>query len=403
MKILFLSLVKVNSLDDRGIYTDLLRELISQGHSITAVTPVERRDSTKAQIHTQEGFTNLHVRTLNIQKTNFIEKGLGMLLIGRQFLKAIKNELPEMKYDLILYTTPPITLYSTVNSLKRSMNATTYLLLKDIFPQNAIDMKMMKKDGVLHKYFKSIERKLYNISDHIGCMSPANVEFIKNHHKDVSVDKLHVNPNSIEPIFQPISNQDRDAIRESYNLPKDKSILVYGGNLGIPQGIDFLIEILEKVRVENIHYLIVGNGSEYMKLKNWCDANPSESYTLLNYLPKNEYDRLLSSCDLGLILLNKDFLIPNFPSRVLSYLEMGFPVISATDINTDIGKILEENKCGKQVISGDTTGFQKALLELSSKDENYELYSLNARKLLEDQFTVKRSAQILLDRVNSSI
>ena len=209
MKILFLSLVKVNSLSDRGIYTDLLREFVSQGHHVTAVTPVERRDSNSAKIEVEKGFTNLHVRTLNIQKTNFIEKGLGMLLIGRQFLRAINSNLSGEKFDVILYSTPPITLYSTVRKLKHSMNSHTYLLLKDIFPQNAIDMKMMKKDGILHKYFKSIERKLYNISDHIGCMSPANVNFIKEYHKYVSTDKIHVNPNSIEPIIQTISSKDR--------------------------------------------------------------------------------------------------------------------------------------------------------------------------------------------------
>ena len=399
MKILFLSLVKVNSLSDRGIYTDLLREFVSQGHHVTAVTPVERRDSNSAKIEVEKGFTNLHVRTLNIQKTNFIEKGLGMLLIGRQFLRAINSNLSGEKFDVILYSTPPITLYSTVRKLKHSMNSHTYLLLKDIFPQNAIDMKMMKKDGILHKYFKSIERKLYNISDHIGCMSPANVNFIKEYHKYVSTDKIHVNPNSIEPIIQTISSKDRELIRADYELPLDKSILVYGGNLGIPQGIDFLIEILENVKLENVHYLIVGSGSEYQKLKNWCDQNKSDHVTLLKFIPKEKYDKLLSSCDIGLILLNKNFLIPNFPSRLLSYLEMGLPVLSATDPNTDIGDILEFNKCGKKVLAGDVISFKTALNELLSSSSKYQEYSNNAKKLLLQDYDVVNSVQIIVDRV----
>lgn len=402
LNILFLSLVKVNSIKDRGIYTDLLRELVRQGHHVTAVTPVERRDSSKAVMTIEEGFTNLHVRTLNIQKSNFIEKGIGTLLIGRLFLRAIKHNLPGIKYDIILYSTPPITLYSAVKSLKNSMNATTYLLLKDIFPQNAIDMAMMKNNGLLHKYFKGIETKLYGISDHIGCMSPANVEYIKKYHKEIPLVKLHVNPNSIEPLIISQSREARDEIRSKYDLPLDKRILVYGGNLGIPQGIDFLIEILDQVQVDNTHYLIVGNGSEFNKLHQWTLHNEKEYITLLNFLPKNDYDQLLSSCDIGLILLNKNFLIPNFPSRLLSYLEMGLPVISATDPNTDIGDILELNKCGKKVLAGDIVAFRNSLDKLLFSREVYQDYSDNAIKLLLNDYTVKDSVQIIMNRMKHS-
>ena len=63
-------------------------------------------------------------------------------------------------------------------------------------------------------------------------------------------------------------------------------------------------------------------------------------------LPKSEYDQLLQSCDVGLVFLDHHFLIPNYPSRLLSYMEFKMPVICATDVNTDIGRIAEENGYG---------------------------------------------------------
>jgi hypothetical protein len=63
-------------------------------------------------------------------------------------------------------------------------------------------------------------------------------------------------------------------------------------------------------------------------------------------LPKDEYDQLLRACDVGLIFLDHRFTIPNYPSRLLSYLEYKMPVVCATDVNTDIGKIAEENGYG---------------------------------------------------------
>jgi glycosyltransferase involved in cell wall biosynthesis len=63
-------------------------------------------------------------------------------------------------------------------------------------------------------------------------------------------------------------------------------------------------------------------------------------------LPKADYDMLVRSCDVGLIFLDHRFTIPNYPSRLLSYLEYKMPVLCATDVNTDIGKIAEENGYG---------------------------------------------------------
>lgn len=387
--------MKIKSIDDRGIYTDLLRALIDNGHQVTAITPVERRDTDRAGITVDGSFTNIHVKTLNIQKTGFIEKGLGMLTIASQFKRAFKKRIPNAQFDLILYSTPPITLYSVIAWLKNRMQCKTYLLLKDIFPQNAIDMKMMGEDGLMHKYFLGIEKKLYMISDHIGCMSPANVDFLLSNNTYIETSKVHVNPNSIQPVFSSVDSENRDQIRMKYQLPLEDKILVYGGNLGIPQGIDFLIEVLENVKVAGTFYLIVGNGSEYDKLKAWFDLSNPKNALLLNYLPKNDYDILLKSCDIGLIFLHKDFLIPNFPSRLLSYLEMGFPTIASTDPNTDIGRTIEENKCGRFVLSGNLIGFEDALNSIISSEETYQMMSSNAKNLLEREYTASKSALII--------
>lgn len=63
-------------------------------------------------------------------------------------------------------------------------------------------------------------------------------------------------------------------------------------------------------------------------------------------LPKADYDLLVKHCDVGMIFLDHRFMIPNYPSRLLSYLENKMPVLCATDVNTDIGKIAEENGYG---------------------------------------------------------
>lgn len=397
MNIIFLTLVEINSVEERGIYQDLLRKFRDEGHDVTIVTPVERRKGISTNFKKKDGVSILQVKTFNIQKTNIIEKGIGTLAIEYQYLSAIKKELSNQKFDLVLYSTPPITFGKVIEFIKKRDNAYSYLLLKDIFPQNAIDMKMLKEGGFIHNQFVKKEKKLYQISDTIGCMSLANVAFVLKYNPDVNHQKVEVNPNTIEPVTFSYSEDEKSSIRSKYNVPVDKKVLVYGGNLGKPQGLDFLLETIKETTNVDAFFLIVGDGTEFSRINTWFDHNKPTNAKLLQRLPKEDYDKLLAACDIGLIFLDKDFLIPNFPSRLLSYLEMKIPVLAATDSNTDIGNIIESNNCGFKVLAGDQKDMQNKLNKLLASD----LYNLaeNGKKLLYDNYTVDKSYDLIINKL----
>lgn len=368
--LIFLTMARMTEIHRRGIYTDLLRKFQSEGWNIYVVTPHERSLGLPTELKEDGGVHFLGVKTLNLQKTNVIEKGVGQVLVESQFTSAIKKYLSDVKFDLVLYSTPPITFPKVIAYLKRqNPQAMTYLLLKDIFPQNAVDVGMLQGMPVkgswfkvhgwvarakyqLYKYFRKKEKKLYAFSDYIGCMSPANVEFVLKHNPEVDAKRVEVAPNSLE--LKAYSSQDgqekaeRYYIRKKYNLPTDKPIFIYGGNLGKPQGIDYLIKCLDAVKGRtDCHFVVVGTGTEYDKLDSWFRIQDSGiNVTVMKGLPKEDYDMLVKYCDVGLIFLDHRFTIPNYPSRLLSYLEYKMPVVCATDVNTDIGKIAEENGYG---------------------------------------------------------
>lgn len=401
MKVLFLTLAKINSLDERGIYSDLLRKFRDEGFEVFVVSPLERRDKKATHVVKENGATLLNVRTFNLQKTNSIEKGIGTLAIEYQYLQAIKKYFSKIKFDLVLYSTPPITFSKVIDFIKKRDHAYSYLLLKDIFPQNAVDMKMIKEGGVLHQFFLIKERRLYELSDAIGCMSAANKSYLSAHNPKIHPEKIEVNPNSIAPISLVQSEAEKRAIRDKYGLPFDKKIFVYGGNLGKPQGLDFLLETIASNKNKGICFLLVGSGTEYNRINTWFQNHQPENAFLLNGLPKQDYDTLLNACDVGMIFLNKDFTIPNFPSRLLSYLEMKKPIIAATDASTDIGSEIEKNYCGYAVLSGDISGMQNAIEKISSNESLYEKMSENAWQYLEREFKVDCSYQLIKNRLEN--
>ena len=354
MNVIFLSLSGIEDIKDRGIYQDLMRKFRDEGHEVYIVASRERRTGKPTSLEERDGVRILHVKTLNITKTNLLEKGLGTLFIERQFKAAIKKYLGDVKFDLITYSTPPITFTNVVKYLKKkNLKAISYLQLKDIFPQNAVDIGMFGERSIFNCYFRRKEKALYEASDYIGCMSPANVNFVLEHNPEIDSARVEVAPNSIElkdddVLIDPGQlKAARLYIRKKYNLPLDKPVFIYGGNLGIPQGIDYLVKCLDanKNRTD-CYFVVVGSGTHYGLISEWYSNNQNHNVKLMQALPKSEYDTLVRTCDVGMIFLDHRFTIPNYPSRLLSYLEYKMPVVCATDVNTDIGKIAEENGYG---------------------------------------------------------
>lgn len=396
MNILFLTLHPISDISERGIYTDLTREFIRHGHQIYIVVPAERRFHLPTRIKESDGAKILSVKTLNIQKTNLIEKGLGTLLLEYQYQRAIRKYWKNIKFDLILYSTPPITFNRVISSVKRRCEAKTYLLLKDIFPQNAVDLGMFSKDSFVYKLFRKKEERLYQLSDHIGCMSPANVEYVLRHNPSITAERVEVCPNSIE-LYGKESEYNNGGLLQKLNIPTDKLLLIYGGNLGRPQGIDFLMDVLAaNEKRTDTYFVVVGNGTEYGKISQWFRNNTPHNSCLIPSLPKQEYDDLVSACNVGLIFLDNRFTIPNYPSRLLSYLENRMPVLMATDMNTDIGPIAEKNGYGLWTESGNLETFMEMVEFVAEDRERLKLMGEKGYDYLKENYTIERTYRIIM-------
>ena len=403
MNVLFLTLLDFSTIDENGIYTDLMREFVKDGHDLYIISPTEKRKNKPTNLIDNGKVKILKLQIGNTQKTNLIEKGISTLTLESKFKSGIKKYFDDVKFDLVLYSTPPITLQKSVEYIKQRDNAKTYLLLKDIFPQNAVDLGMLKISGIkslLYKYFRSKEERLYKISDYIGCMSNANVEFLLKNNPSIPNEIVEVCPNSVEPINIDISEHEKNEIREKYNLPIDKTIFIYGGNLGKPQGIDFLTDCIRANESnESSYFFIVGSGTEFEKLQSFFESEKPKNAMLRDQLPRNDYEVLANSCDVGLIFLDRRFTIPNFPSRLLSYMQASMPVLAATDINTDIGEVVENGNFGYWCESNDVDKFNKLVNKLCDKKLGLEL-GKNARKYMENHYSAKHSYEIIIKHFN---
>ncbi len=396
MNVIFLSLSTLESLETQGIYGDLLKTFASHGHRVTAVFPRQKRDGLPTELSESCGVRLLKVRTGNITKTGPVEKGVSLLALQGQFTRAIDRYLPGKEADLVLFATPPTTLHGLVSAMKARSGAKSYLLLKDIFPQNSVDLGMLSRRGpkaLVYAYFKRSERKTYEAADWIGCMSPANREYLLAQNPWLDPSRVEVNPNSLIPA--PPAATDAVRARALLGVPDGMPLFVYGGSLGRPQGIGFLVEALAANEGRPAAFFAVaGSGTDRHLLEDFFGSGDRRFSRLLPQLPREEFDRLLSAADAGVVLLDRRFTIPNFPSRSLSYMQAGKPLVVASDTATDMGPIAEANGFGVWCESGDAGRF----LDMCAGLDGGKLKEMGrrARRYFEENYTAERSYETIV-------
>lgn len=371
MNVLYFKAGGIAGIAEHTIYTDLLNKFVEKGHQVYVVAANERRSKQSTEYIVDNGVHVLRVKTGNITKCGLIEKVVSLLLFEKQYICAIQKYYNDIKFDLVLYSTPPIMAEGVVKYIKKRDSAKSYLMLKDIFPQNAVDIGLMKKTGFMGLFYQYSRRKeiaLYNISDKIGCMSPANVKFLLDNNPLINKEKVNICPNCIEVIDRSVDQNTRTVIREKYGIPIDKKVLIYGGNLGKPQGISFMIDCLRKQNDDNMFFLIVGDGTEFGLIEKYISDEKPKNVKLMNRLPKEDYDTMVGACDVGMIFLDHRFTIPNFPSRLLAYMQAKIPVYALTDPICDIKDAILEGKFGWWTESNSVDAFLDKLKEINLSD-----------------------------------
>ena len=319
MNILFISLSEISSIFEHGLYCDLLREFSKNGHSLTVISPVEKRTGRNGELIIEGNTRILKVRIGNIQKTNYFEKSISTLLLGKQLIDAINRNCEIKQFDLLLYATPPITLYNCIRKIKRATKASTFLMLKDIWPQEMVDLGLISSSGFLYKYFVTLEKRLYSISDKIGYTSLANREYLINH--GISNEKLVAVNNSVDPNYQYKKSFNKQLFLAKYGVRDNQVVFFYGGNLGKPQDIDFLICCLKtQLDYKDRFFIICGQGTEYSKIERFFNTEMPCNMKLFPFLPKEEFDQCIMASDVGLVFLNHKFTVPNCPSRFYTYM-----------------------------------------------------------------------------------
>ena len=383
--ILFLSL-NIDEANNADLYRQLVNKMSSRDKVF--VVTLQGDASKGEEVVFRRNLVIIKVRSGKMYGVNFIKKGITSLRIPRNYINAIKSYLYNTKFDLVVCPTPTITFEKVIRYVKKRDNPKVYLILRDVFPQAAWDLGIMKS-RLLYGYFRIIEKRLYSLPDKIGVMSPRQIEYTVRHNKNVDREKLECLPNwvDLDELYSYEDGADAD-IYDIFNI-KDKIIAFYGGNMGLPQEIPFLLELIQRYKDrDDIVFIMVGKGTEREKIIKMKESMKLDNLIIKDYIEYSLYSKLLKKCDIGLVNLNRKFTVPNSPAKLTSYFAAGVPVLAAVDSNNDLIEILDKYKMGLGSVTGDLESYIKNFETLINNKNLREEIGENGKKYAKEYLDV---------------
>jgi len=381
---------------------ELAEELSLRGYKVTVITSQpktyltdELSQKSFKELSVENGIQVIRVKTLLFHKDNYLIRGISEIILPFQFYAKIKKHIKE-KIDSIIVYSPPLPLAILGIKVKKRFGAKFLLNIQDIFPQNAIDLGIIK-NRFLENFFERMEKKIYRKADNITAHSEYNRNFLI-HKKQVPAKKIRSIYNWIDfNLYNEIEKT--SALRTRYGL-ENKFIFLHAGIIGPAQGMDFIIKIAKEVReITNICFLLVGDGSERQKLEEMVETYNLKNVLFKPLLSKLEYPLLAKEADVGLACLSRKNRTPVYPGKILGYMASSIPIVALLNKESDGHRIIQQAQCGYSLIANNSNKAAKLILKVYNEKENLEQFGRNGYNYAKANFSKK----ICMDKLEELI
>ncbi len=369
---------------------DLSVEILRCGHEVTVLTTAHDI-SQNLEISTENGVRVVRVRTPRIKGASHLRRGLGEIRISAIVWRKAGGFLSKHPADLIVFYSPTIFFGELVSRLKAMWHCRAYLVLRDIFPEWAVDAGVLKR-GLIYRYFRKKEIEQYGAADFIGVQSEGDLGYFGRNF-GYGRFQLEVLPNWMNLAESRLA-------KTEYRLRLglvNRIVFFYGGNVGVAQDIDNLLRLAASLAGDSrIFFLIVGEGSEVRRLEKTIVERRLPNIRRLPPVEQRDYIAMVSEFDIGLISLDRRLKNHNIPGKLLSYFYSGIPVLASINPGSDLFALVEGRQTGICVVNGDDEGLRAAALQLANDVTLRRLMGRNGRLLLEQKFSVEAAAQQIL-------
>jgi glycosyltransferase involved in cell wall biosynthesis len=366
---------------------DLATEMTMQGHEPVVIVPTAGL-ATAWEIEVLDGVTVLRLCAPRTRDINYLRRTLSELALPfLTYFQLRKSPLGNVSWDLVAWYSPTIFFGPLVWFLKRSSSCRTYLILRDIFPEWALDLGLIRK-GVAYLFFKGVANIQYAVADTIGVQTRSNLSYLARwaNRSGKRIEVLHN--------WQAPAPDVGSTIHISATPLAGRKIAVYIGNMGVAQGMDILIDLAQSmVDRDDMGFLFVGRGSEVPRLKEVVASRKLSNTLFFDEVDSREMPGLLAQCFIGLLALDPRHKTHNIPGKFLTYGLAGLPVLARVNPGTDLAHLINKEGVGCAVEGDSISAMRDFVEQIVGNPTAYAAMASRGRVLARSMFLPEKAVR----------
>lgn len=366
---------------------DLTREFVRQGHSVLVLLPAPgQRESWKLEEF--DGAQVLRLKAPRTKDIDYVRRTLAELAMPFVMLRNLrKSPLAKERSDAVVWYAPSIFHGPLVRALKKSSRCKSYLVIRDIFPEWAVDMGLMGR-GLPYRFFDAVARYQYSVADVIGVQTPGNQRYFHRWMRQPGRE-LEVLQNWLDKPAKA-----RCPIRVDEIALAGRKVFVYAGNMGVAQGMDILLDLAERLRSRlDVGFLFVGRGSDSVRLKAVAQSRQLENVVFFDEIYPDEIPDLYAQCDAGIVALDPRHKSHNIPGKFLTYMQSGLPVLANINAGNDLAQLIRNERVGQVCETNQVDELLSLTEKLLDQIETDSALSARCTALFEREFAVENTVK----------
>jgi len=372
---------------------DLAFELRCLGHKVLVITP-DSSLKTKWQYRSWRKIKILRVKSSLIKGTKYLYRALSESLLSLKMIRGIYAcNLNYHKFEGIIWYSPTIFFGLLIWFLKIKSKCKTYLILRDIFPEWAKDLRIIN-NPIIYYYFKTISFLQYLAADTIGIQTESNRKFLQNR---------FLKKKNIVVLNNWLSKKTFGNKNRNFHQQKNNKVFIYIGNIGVAQNLLRFVDLADKIQDRlDVQFLFVGCGEKKKELIQYVKMQKIQNILFKDEIPSKMVSPLLSKCFLGLISLDPRHKTHNIPGKFLAYISAGLPVLAHINAGTDLEKVIEKNQIGFASSENNCNAMVHFVRSIIDDSKTYSKMSKNAEKLFKKQYTTRKAAGEILQSLSGT-
>lgn len=380
---------------ERFSVTDIAESFVKAGHEVTVITGKPNYGYGKI-IEEYKKVKYEEINGVKVHRVKLSPRKYSRLSIIKNYLSFHNNAKHFVRhfkenFDVVLsISLSPVISISPALLYAKKHNVPCVLYCQDLWPESTLITGAVRKNSLMFKMLFKWSKSIYNRCDRIVISSPSFKDYFEN--------ELGIKDKLFNVVNQPILNSTKHLESVQY---ENKHNIVYAGNIGKIQLVDQLIEAMKFVKTDDIKLHIMGMGSELENIKNKIEKEKLTNVIYEGAFPIEKAETYYANADALIVSLkNEGYVGRTIPNKAIQYMKYGKPILAVVGGDS---KIMLENAKGSVFAKENAENIAEKidfLCSLSEKEKDQ--LGLNNQNYFEENFSLEKLSQLLLDELTES-